>query len=128
MTASLNILVVENDPNTSAIIEVSLSLDPLIVVRTARTGAEAFEIVTGGIIAFDLLLIDATMPDMSGLRLIETLAHTSKYARLPVVVLAGAQSSDQLARFTEAGVLAIMAKPFDPLALASDLRDHLARR
>jgi DNA-binding response OmpR family regulator len=125
MTAPLSLLVAESDANTRAIIEISLTLDPLIAVRSAPTVFEAWAILRG-VMAFDLLLLDTALTGFSALRTMMAMSSNPKVANVPVVLLATSPWRDDSYR-DGADVLTTMAKPFDPLRLSDDLRHHLAR-
>lgn len=58
------ILVVENDPNVRDFLIRILELEFAAVVRSASTGTLGAEAIETG--AFDLAIIDALMPEVSG--------------------------------------------------------------
>ncbi len=73
-----------------------------------------------------LLLLDLTMPGLSGGELITAIRREPDLAETPVMVLSGrADAADEVAGC--AGVLGLIAKPFDPLGLAEIVRAAWAR-
>jgi FixJ family two-component response regulator len=56
------------------------------------------------------LVLDLHMPDMSGLQLLERLAHSG--LNVPVVIISGRADTADKARVTAAGAKAILDKPF----------------
>jgi CheY-like chemotaxis protein len=63
-------------------------------VETATNGAEALEMLGGGIHP-DLIVTDLQMPKMDGYQFMAALKENPQTAAIPVVVLAGRQSSEQ---------------------------------
>ncbi len=124
----LYILAVEDDPNIRGIIELSLRLDPFIALRTVAYGWEVLDEVEHSPVSFDLILLDAILPDMSGVALIEALHADARTRTIPVIVLTAMRTGSELDRLADAGAIAVMEKPFDPIVLADRLRGHLARR
>lgn len=71
-----------------------------------------------------LLLLDVNLPGMSGWEILAALRGMPRTARLPVVML----SACGVAAIPEAAdLLGCVAKPFDPLRLAGDLRGMWTR-
>ncbi|MGY2734007.1 response regulator [Sphingomonas sp. UYP23] len=124
-SALLNVLVVEDDRHIAAIIEVSLRLDPGIAVQVVDTGTDAIETLIHGVMTFDLILLDGTLPDMSGQQLAQIIARHPRLATVPIIILTAALSTEKLDAYRATGVLAVMTKPFDPLTLARDLRSRI---
>lgn len=124
----LGILVVEDDANIRAIIELSLGLDPSMTFRTVEYGWEAIEEVERSEVSFDLILLDGILSDMSGAALITAVHANPKTKNLPVIILTALRSNSELDHLADAGAIAVMEKPFDPISLASQLRAHLDRR
>ncbi|WP_161989062.1 response regulator [Sphingomonas glacialis] len=128
MLPRLDILVVEDDANIRAIIELSLGLDPSMTVRTVEYGWEAIEEVERDEVSFDLILLDGILSDMSGAALITAVHANPKTKNLPVIILTALRSNSELDHLADAGANAVMEKPFDPISLANQLRAHLALR
>jgi CheY-like chemotaxis protein len=77
-------------------------------VRTAADGREALELVNSGPVP-DLIVLDLSMPVMTGFEVLTALRVNTRWAKIPVIVLSGTagHSADQL------GVAASLPKPFD---------------
>jgi CheY-like chemotaxis protein len=85
------------------------------VVRTARTAAEALELLL--VWTPDILVFDISMPDMDGYQLLETIRGVARLRGVPAMaVTAHAYESDK-ARCLAAGFAAHVSKPYDPGAL-----------
>ncbi len=73
----------------------------------------------------DAILLDVMMPVMDGPTTFRELHANPKTTHIPVILLtAKVQAADQK-RFSDLGVAAVMFKPFDPMALASDIERAL---
>jgi CheY-like chemotaxis protein len=69
----------------------------------------------------DAILLDVMMPGMDGPTTFRELRKNPATAHIPVLLLtAKVQSSDQR-RFADLGVEAVLFKPFDPLALSTQI-------
>jgi len=85
--------------------------DHLVV---AATGREGLEHVPGD--GIDMVLLDLTLPDMSGEEVLQTLKEAHE---IPVVILSGHDDPETRRRLTERGADAYVTKPFDANELFS---------
>lgn len=74
----------------------------------------------------DIALIDVMMPVDDGFALLARLRDRPDTARMPVVFVTASARAAELRRYHDAGVAGVIAKPFDPLDLASNIRGYLA--
>jgi CheY-like chemotaxis protein len=86
------LLVVEDEPAQQLSIEALLAYDD-IDVSFADTGMEALEAVNHE--AYDCLVLDLRLPDMSGFEVLERLRDTPSLNELPVVVFTGKDLSPE---------------------------------
>jgi CheY-like chemotaxis protein/signal transduction histidine kinase len=84
------LLVVEDDPSEQFSIRELLGNDD-IDVEVAATGSQALEAVRSA--AFDCMVLDLRLPDMSGFEVLEKLSAQAGAADLPVVVFTGRELS-----------------------------------
>jgi DNA-binding NtrC family response regulator len=117
------VLLVEDEPVVSAFmqdllcawgLQVVLDRDP---VTAARRLAEPDQ-------AFALLLTDQTMPGMTGLSLAQI--ATRLRPGLPVLLYTGNSAGIEAQDLADAGVSALLRKPFDATTLRALLADLLA--
>lgn len=115
------VLYVEDDPDIREIAELALKdvggLDVSLCTsgQTALTEAHTF--------VPQLVLLDVMMPDMDGPETLEALrAEGSVGAATPVVFVTAKVHPEELARYKQMGVADVISKPFDPMALADELR------
>lgn len=85
----------------------------------ASNSQEALERYQGA----ELILLDYQLGSESGLELLPRLREKTS---APVVFLTATQEPEQLQQFLQAGAAGIIAKPFDPMALAQLAGPYLA--
>ena len=86
------LLVVEDNPAEQFSIQELLVYDD-IDVSVASTGSEALTAIAKG--AFDCVVLDLRLPDMSGFDLLERFSETPTLSDLPVVVFTGKDLSSE---------------------------------
>lgn len=116
-----NILYVEDDLDIQAVAQIALEVVGGFTLKTCSSGAEAIAAIEQGFIP-DLLLLDVMMPNMDGPTTLTELRKLPATANTPVIFMtAKVQSSEQDYYFT-LGAIGVIAKPFDPMALAGQAR------
>jgi two-component system OmpR family response regulator len=115
------VLYVDDEPDIREIAEMSLSLDPDFEVQTAGSGAEALDVV--GEWRPDVILLDVMMPVMDGPAVLARLRELG-IATPVVFVTARAQRSD-IHSFATLDAKGVIAKPFNPISLAAEVRAFL---
>ncbi len=70
----------------------------------------------------DLVLLDLNLPATNGHTVLEEIKSDPRLKRLPVVVLTGSQSEDDLIESYEAGANACLIKPVDPEEFADRIQ------
>ena len=93
-------------------------------VASCASGREALSVIPG--FRPDLILMDALMPDMDGLETVRALRQRMSLDDVSVVFATGLDDEDSLAPL-RAECDAVIAKPFDALALAGRLEEIRAR-
>ncbi|MDQ1684217.1 MAG: type pilus assembly protein PilB [Frankiaceae bacterium] len=107
------LLVVEDDPSVRAYI--STSLAGTLEVVSVETASEALELATGS--TFDGIIVDQTLPDLSGVELIRLLRSEAHTAALPVLMLTGSANPDLETEARNAGADDYLTKPVEPALL-----------
>ena len=97
----------------------SLELDDAFEVRSCGSGAEALTILRGW--RPSIVLLDVMMPALDGPA---TLAAIRREIAddLPVAFATARTQASDVARLMALGAAGVIAKPFDPLRLAADVR------
>jgi CheY-like chemotaxis protein len=122
MTA-VRVLHVDDEPDIREVVELSLGLDPGLVMRSCVSGAEALALVEAW--APDIVLLDIMMPEMDGLTTLARLRLNPRTARIPVVFMTARAQSRELDLFRSLGAVGVILKPFDPMTLAASLRAYV---
>jgi signal transduction histidine kinase/AmiR/NasT family two-component response regulator len=112
------VLVVDDDPGVRRVACRLLETFGL-TVRTAASGAEAIGIVEADPDACDAVLLDLTMPEMSGTEAFDRLQAIRP--GLPVVLMSG-YHEEELRRELDARISGFIQKPFTPGDLARKIR------
>ncbi len=128
MGDALKIIYVDDEPDIRTIVEISLQLDPGMEVKLVDSGAEALALIGRDGWLPDIALIDVMMPGMTGMELLELLRQRPDTASIPAVFVTASARSTEVRRYTDAGALGVISKPFDPLTLASLVRRHYEGR
>lgn len=115
------ILYVEDDPDIQAIAVMVLETISGFTLASCSSGAEA--IACAEAFAPDLILLDVMMPGMDGPETLKTLREFPSLARTPVVFMTAKIQPREMQHYMELGALSVIAKPFDPMTLAQELRD-----
>lgn len=121
MTELSRILLVEDDPLLSELLEMMLMLEGMDVV-TASNGFEALNHLNNE--KFQLIILDLMMPLMDGLRFLEELAKSSE--EKPCVLVLSANSDAVTAdRAMKTGASAVARKPVDQDSFLKSVRQLL---
>jgi CheY-like chemotaxis protein len=73
----------------------------------------------------DAILLDVMMPDMDGPATLVALQSDDATRDIPVIFLTAKVQAADRRRFAELGVRDVIAKPFDPMTLASRIQEIL---
>ncbi len=118
------ILYVDDEPDLREIATLALSLDPDLEVRAAAGGVEAIAMVAEWMP--DLIMLDVMMPGMDGPSTLARLREDPRTAELPVVFITARAQTKDLQTFATLDARGVIAKPFDPMSLAQQVRAFLA--
>lgn len=124
MTAQVeHILVVDDDSTQTEILSHLLSKQGYRV-STAKTCREGFEKVATE--RFDLILLDISMPDGSGLSMCSDLSDTATTADVPIIIVSGREEAGIVRKARAAGCHYYVRKPYDPNALLLLIQNSIA--
>lgn len=116
-----SVVIVDDSFIMRAVIREIVESDPdLSVVGEAENGKQGLQVVREH--KPDIILLDIEMPEMSGLEMLKRLMLLGK-ARVIIISSVGQAGSDQALEARRLGALDVIAKPFDPMALAGQVRD-----
>src|SRR5688500_11631890 len=113
------ILLVEDEPDIQVIARLALEAVGGFVVGVCSNGREALATLEG--FAPDLVLLDVMMPGMDGPSTLRALRSLDM--RVPVVFITAKARAHEVAKYKALGAIGVVAKPFDPMELASKVRN-----
>jgi CheY-like chemotaxis protein len=120
MSGLRTILYVEDDPDIQEVVTMALEVVGGFQVSVASSGREALVTVAGSIP--DLILLDVMMPDMDGPTTLAHLRERPELADVPVVFITAKVQATEIEYFKSLGAVDVIAKPFDPVALAGQVQ------
>ncbi len=119
---TIRILYVDDEPDIREIATLSLELDPALEVRSCESGAEALQITAQW--RPDLILLDVMMPGMDGPTTLGKLREQEATADVPIVFITARAQSAEVDRWKALGAAEVIAKPFNPMTLASQIKGY----
>src|ERR687889_1258600 len=121
------ILIVEDDPAVSDVVEHALSREG-VETETASDGERALESLHAAK-PFDLVVLDVMLPGMDGISVCQELRNSdSPSTDAPVVMLTARDDEMSIVVGLEVGADDYVTKPFRPRELVSRVRAQLRRR
>jgi len=122
---SIEVLHVDDDADAREIVGAAIGFDAAFSVRSCASGEEA--IATTAKWSPDLILLDLNMPGMDGATTLARLRERSQIAGTPVIYITAAAKAKQLEDLQSLGVAGVIAKPFDPGSLCSQINGILCK-
>lgn len=89
-------------------------------IATCESGAEVSALARQ--FQPDLILLDVMMPIMDGPSALFALKQDSQLKDIPVVFLTAKIMNDEINHFKAMGAIDVIAKPFDPMTLATQIQ------
>ena len=118
------VLVAEDDPETAMAIRATLEGCLPVTVDHVTNGALVLDQISAT--HPDLLILDVSMPGLSGIDVFDLLRSNPSFIDVPVLFLTAMPDRAERA-FARFGISDVMAKPFDCDALVRRVDDLLAR-
>lgn len=118
----IRLLLVEDEPDIREVLELSLRLDPNILLTSYGSAAPALAEIAERRDVFDIALLDYRLPEMTGIELHQRLRQMPQLSSLNTVIITACVTREYVALFEDHGVAGLIAKPFDPLTLAQEVR------
>lgn len=116
-----HVLYVDDDPDIRAVAQLALKGIGGFTLAVCGSGQEAIDTVTAGCTP-DLMLLDVVMPGMDGISTLAALRKLPGTAGTPVVFMTARAQQAEIAQYKSLGALGVVAKPFNPLQLAQQVR------
>ena len=118
----MNLLLVEDDPDIRSVIELSLSLDPAFSVTSFVSAEDALIDIAMTDKVFEAALLDYQLPGMNGIELHRRLVGLSAMTDIMTLLITAQIDDDHVRSYRSSGISGVIAKPFDVLTLAKDVR------
>jgi two-component system, OmpR family, alkaline phosphatase synthesis response regulator PhoP len=115
-----HVLLIDDEDDIREITALSLEKVAGWHVSSANSGPAGIELAKS--VRPDVILLDVMMPEQDGPTTLQLLQNDASTSRIPVIFLTAKVQSRELERLQEMGSVGVLAKPFDPLALASEIR------
>lgn len=124
--AELNkVLYVEDDPDIQLVAQMALEMVGGLSLRACSSGREA--VLAALDYQPDLILLDVMMPEMDGPATLAELRKLPNTATTPVVFMTAKVQAAEVSHYRALGAIGVIAKPFDPMALAQQVRQLWAQ-
>jgi two-component system, OmpR family, response regulator len=120
MSALQRILYVEDEPDIQAVALLALELVGGFTVKVCSSGEEALREADD--FAPQMILLDVMMPVMDGPGTLKALRERPAFQTVPVAFMTAKVQPQEVAHYKALGALGVIAKPFDPMTLANQVR------
>ena len=121
----IRILYVEDEPDIQAVARMALEALGGFTVEVCSSGKEAIE--RAPVFQPQFILLDVMMPGMDGPTTLKGLRALPQTATTPVTFMTAKVQADEVAQYKALGAVDVIAKPFDPMSLASKVEQIWAR-
>ena len=117
------VLLVDDEDDIRAVGQIALEDVGGWRTLLAGSGAEAVELAVRE--RPDVVLLDVMMPGTDGPTTLSLLRARPETAATPIIFLTAKVQAPEVARLLDLGAKGVLAKPFDPMTLADDVRKLL---
>ncbi|MCW9033573.1 MAG: response regulator [Alphaproteobacteria bacterium] len=114
------ILHVDDEADIREVAKLALEAVGGFNVETCSSGSEAVEKAPG--FQPQLILLDVMMPEMDGPTTMAKLRELPGMESTPVIFMTAKAMPAEIEHFKQLGAIDVLAKPFDPMALAEQVR------
>jgi len=118
-----HILVIDDEDDIREVTAVSLETVAGWRVSSAASGAAGLELAKKALP--DAILLDVMMPEQDGPATLRLLRSDEVTAPIPIIFLSAKAQSIERERLHAIGAAGTLAKPFNPLTLASEISEIL---
>lgn len=120
MSTLQRLMYVEDEADIRTVAKLALEAIGGFTVMTCASGEEALEKVEA--FAPDIILLDVMMPGMDGPSLLRELRARPTLTKTPVAFMTAKVQPAEIEHFKSLGARDVIAKPFDPMTLADQVR------
>ena len=115
------VLIIDDEADIRAIIQGCLEDIAEWEVVAAASAEEGIRLATTE--QPDGILMDVSMPGLSGLEALPKLQANSRTQTIPVIFLTAKALSEEQAVFSTLAIAGVITKPFDPMTLVDEVQD-----
>jgi two-component system chemotaxis response regulator CheY len=119
--APLTVLLIDDREDCLTTLDLALQQVNGVVLRSARTAEEAWDVLRRFPIA--AVITDIQLPNMTGLELISRIRREADFKRLPIMVVSADPDPATPGHALRLGANAYFAKPFSPGAIRKKLEE-----
>lgn len=113
------ILYVEDDPDIQTVAKMAMELLGGFELEVCDDGYQALE--KAQTFLPDLFLLDMMIPGMTGVQTLDCLRALPGLENVPAIFMTAKIQNHEIETYKRQGVLGLIPKPFDPMALANDI-------
>jgi CheY-like chemotaxis protein len=117
-----SILIIEDHDSIRHLLGSMLSKSYEVV--TKKDGMEGMAWLIRGNLP-DLILLDMSMPRLSGSEFLKNIRQSGFFKDIPVIVVSGNDGEDDIKNCLRWGVCDYLTKPFNPLSLKEKIQDAI---
>jgi two-component system, OmpR family, response regulator len=114
------VLLVDDDPDIRTIGRLSLANVGGMDVTVVGSGLEGIDQARSA--KPDVILLDVMMPELDGPSTLERLRADPALRSIPVIFMTAKAQPREVAQYEEMGAAGVIAKPFNPMTLAEEVR------
>ena len=114
------ILYVEDEPDIAQIAQLALETVGGFSLENCENGRIALE--KGPAFQPDLVLMDVMMPEMDGPTALKAMQQMPEFANIPVIFMTAKVQPSEIEEYKALGAADVIPKPFDPMALAEQVK------
>ena len=120
MSELIRVMYVEDEPDIRAIAKLALEAVGGLEVHLCERGDDA--LAEAALFAPQLILLDVMMPGMDGPSTLKALRAHNELGTIPVAFMTAKVQPQEIEYFRSLGAIGVIAKPFDPMTLADQVR------
>jgi len=119
------ILYAEDEADIQQVASLALEMVGGFTLKICNSGLEAADACE----AFEpqLLLFDVMMPDLDGPGALAKIRDIEAYKTTPAIFMTAKVQPEEVQGYLDMGAVEVIAKPFDPMTLASQIQEVWAR-
>lgn len=117
------VLLVDDEDDIREVAQMSLEVTAGWNIEGANCGTAGIEKAKE--LKPDAILLDVMMPDMDGPTTFKTIQEIPELKGTPVILMTAKVQASDMEHFNAIGVSGVIAKPFDPMSLAEQVKEIL---